>query len=222
MLNQKIRVKEEALLKERVQWSEDEDTILLQKYQLYGPNWHLLADIINSSVRICGRFRVAEECCDRIQTVLPQKGPDSVALALKRKQKEKERKMKENKEAKEAGKPVQPVGFGSEDVFQQIFRAMKEINTQRQQCKGALRASLSQADDAMSKAIMQVPHNSHKKALTDAQARLGAPPQVIGKTLMPGEIVELRMRKMQAEEKQRGVRRSNCIISLQFASQMFP
>lgn len=102
------------------------------------------------------------------------------------------------------GAPQQPssggVGFGSKHVLMFVERATKSMKGDQQAVRASLRQSfgLPTVEDPTSKTPFTLPlHKSHKDTVIEAHTRLGLPPAAMGKTLMPHQIIQLRMRRQQ-------------------------
>ena len=48
-------------------WAPWEDVIMKQAVASFGPNWHLIADMLNSNPKARGRYRSAAQCQNRLQ-----------------------------------------------------------------------------------------------------------------------------------------------------------
>eukprot|EP01083_Nonionella_stella_P073910 200160_1 len=197
----------------------DEDRKLLELRAQFGANWALVADVLNNDAFVRGRLRSEDQCRRRVQELEERKLPEADRSAAGRvliksadSAAAKVLDMMRKYHASQAAGAAAPtrshmelvkailrnesVSFQSSAVYPILERAMKAVNAQRQACKNALRASLAELPDTSAKAIMQVVHPSHQKALTAGRSALGVPISVnICKTLTPKQIIELRQRR---------------------------
>eukprot|EP00467_Chlorarachnion_reptans_P000518 CAMPEP_0114528572 /NCGR_PEP_ID=MMETSP0109-20121206/24304_1 /TAXON_ID=29199 /ORGANISM="Chlorarachnion reptans, Strain CCCM449" /LENGTH=1040 /DNA_ID=CAMNT_0001710779 /DNA_START=777 /DNA_END=3897 /DNA_ORIENTATION=- len=190
---------DEATSSDHIPWTQDEENLVQRAHIDFGPNWDLIADILNSNPRVGGRLRTPAACMyhHHLLSVRGHKTDDDLRKeSQKRKKKEIPRKkIREGKDLKPRPKseyvmatPKQPCG----NLYPLIDKSMKSINAQR-------RLSLEN-DESGSKSIVKSAHASHKKAITESHTRLGLPQLAIGKTLMPHQIIQLRDRCNQQEK----------------------
>ena len=138
----------------------------------------------------------------------------------KLKKEEKAAALQEKKKKERYSTVLLPSGYGSKAIPGFVERCMRLLKTDQGQVKATLRSSLQATspaavgtDDgstggggaagATSKPIVQVVHASHKQAVHEAHQRYGLPASAVGKTLMPHQVIQMRMRRQQQQEQQR-------------------
>ena len=137
------------------------------------------------------------------------------------KKEEKAAALQEKKKKERYSTVLLPSGYGSKAIPGFVERCMRLLKTDQGQVKATLRSSLQATspaavgtDDgsgaggggsagATSKPIVQVVHPSHKQAVHEAHQRYGLPASAVGKTLMPHQVIQMRMRRQQQQEQQR-------------------
>mmetsp|Transcript_21660 Transcript_21660/g.32245 ORF Transcript_21660/g.32245 Transcript_21660/m.32245 type:complete len:1962 (-) Transcript_21660:105-5990(-) len=185
---------DESTSSDHIPWTQDEETLVERAYKHFGPNWKLIANILNSNQRVGGRLRSPASCFFHHNLVAVRHFKSDEELrreSQKRKKKEGTRKKKDyTKDQKNRNRsdfvmatPKQPCG----NHFSLVEKSMKSINAQR-------RLSLENEDSTSNNKILKNAHPSHKKAITESHTRLGLPQLAIGKTLMPHQIIQLRTR----------------------------
>eukprot|EP00954_Amorphochlora_amoebiformis_P030439 1394682-Amorphochlora_amoeboformis.AAC.1 len=192
--------KDESTSSDHIPWTQDEEALVERAFSNFGPNWTMIANILNNNPRVGGRLRTPSSCEYHHNLILIRGMKTDEELrkeSQKRKKKEVPRKkVRESKDSKTRSHkaefvmatPKQPCG----NLYQLIDKSMKSINAQR-------RLSLEN-EDSTNKSIVKNAHQSHKKAITDSHTRLGLPQLAIGKTLMPHQIIQLRNRCMNQEK----------------------
>lgn len=201
--------------KEPISWDDEEDNKLVAAIGnvLHSKNFSLVASYLNNDPHVRGRMRTAKQCLERY-VVLKAKNkprecrtPEEHAIV----QRDAQRKSELDRQCRERALRYrdQPLGapfvngvqnlcasFSQMSVHAHFKRAMTAVNNQRQACKNALRASLSELNDTSAKAIMQIVHASHHASLREGRHQLGVPSSVpVKKTLTPRQIIELRQRR---------------------------
>lgn len=97
-----------------------------------------------------------------------------------------------------SGTPREPLGYGG-GIFNSIEAGMHKIKRDRNLIHHNLRASMPTPPHDLSdqQRVVNQQHQSHKLILMDAHSRMALPQQAMGKTLMPHQIIQLRMRRQQ-------------------------
>jgi SNF2 family DNA or RNA helicase len=135
---------------------------------------------------------------------------------------EKEGKKSKGSDGSAAAAPPQPKkfinpvpsGFGAKNVYSLIDRCMKAIKNDQTQARNQLKLQLQMTQSAnpvansaenSSAASGQGPtivatHSSHKICIFEAHQRYGLPQNAMGKTLMPHQIIQLRLRRQAAQQ----------------------
>jgi len=99
------------------------------------------------------------------------------------------------------------LGFGSKHVVSLVERAVRQLKAEYASVRSQLRSAFPPLPPPTEEHANKYPllinantHASHKNALMDAHAKLGLPHPAMGKTLMPHQIIQLRLRRIQQRQ----------------------
>lgn len=183
-------------VKESLFFTKNEDKKLLSFHKKFYGNWDMISYTLNNDNEVRGRLRNPRQCRDRYDEILRN---HTITDKMKKTWNQLQKVSESHDKLRNVGEHIlrhKTVNWNTLTAFKNTKKGMTSVNQQRQACKKALRASLSELDDTSPKAIMQNVHKSHRDNLIIGRTNLGVPPSVITcKILTPRQIIELRKRK---------------------------
>jgi len=221
-------------VKERVTWTPGEDELLNAAVTDFGQNWQLVCNILSNHTRVSGRLRSMRHCMQRwmalnapppdsptkkkldgknvkLEPAFPALPPPAVPPDKGEKKTNKGGRKKivaggtKSESAPFAATTdrtdvITPGSFGDERVWGLVDKGMKVVQSKEKEPNKL-------GKDVETSILLQTIHVSHKKTITDVHTRSGLPSALLGKALMPHQIVQLRTRRLNQaranEEKQR-------------------
>ena len=183
---------------EHIPWTRDEEVLVERAVARHGPNWSLVAHVVNKNQRVGGRFRTPAACrfhymqimargtiSDeklRKEGVVRMKKLWEAPKSRKRDQKDVKRAMARASSIKIESSMLDTPLQNTENAYPMVAKLMQNIHKNK----------LAQRQTGEEGKIKT--DASHQKAITHAHKQMGLPQQAIGKTLMPHQIIQLRDR----------------------------